>query len=90
MKKEAPLFNEASLAKARLSFFSDNTEVTLEDFILNHFAISEEEFDNEPPEVFQRRREIEKAIATIQLLSKQGIPPIISAPIFQALQMKGI
>ena len=90
MRKEAPLFNEASLAKERLSFYSDNFEVTLDDFILNHFAISDEEFENEPPEVFQRRREIEKAIATIQLLSNQGIPPIISAPIFQALKMKGL
>jgi hypothetical protein len=90
MKKEAPLFNEASLAKARIAFFSDNSEVTIEDFILNHFAVRKDEFINEPRELSRRRREIENAIATVQLLSKQGIPPIISAPIFQALQMKGL
>jgi hypothetical protein len=90
MKKEAPFFNEASVARTRIAFYSDNSEVKFPDFLLNWYAVQPTEFFNEPFALSKRRREIQVVIATIEHLSKLGIPPILSAPMYQAVKMKGL
>jgi len=90
MRKEASPRNEASLGVKRLAFFSDNREILLQDILLNLSAIYTKEAFNEPFNLYTRRREIENACVVISDLSKAGIPAIISAPIYQALKMKGL
>jgi hypothetical protein len=90
MRKEASLRYEASLGVKRLAFFSDNRELLLRDILLNLSAIYTEEAFNEPRNLQKRRQEIKTACAVISDLSKAGIPAIVSAPIYQALKLKGL
>lgn len=90
MKKEAPFFNEASVANQSLTFYSDNSEVTSRDFVLNLQAIEGLESRKESAFVSKRKREILVASQTVEHLAKLGFPAILSASLYQALEMKGI
>jgi hypothetical protein len=89
MKKEAPFFNEASVANQSLTFYSDNSEVASRDFVLNLQATQSLETHKVSPLVSKRIREIQIALQTVELLAKLGYPAILSASLYQALKMKG-
>jgi hypothetical protein len=73
----------------KIPFFSDNREISFEDYYLTHLATTTKERANEPEILNKRRREIERAQLTKEHLCSNGFSPIFEAHIFHALEKVG-
>lgn len=70
----------------KIPFFSDNREISFEDYFLTHLATTTRERHNEPEDLRKRRREIERARLAKDHLCLNGFSPIFEAHIFHALE----
>ena len=87
MEKPSLAKNEGlPMTKKKIPLFSDLKEVSLYDTLLNHFATSMKERENESPEISKRRREIIASKKAYLDSQETGYPVIVPSHIYQALE----
>lgn len=73
----------------KIPFFSNEKEISQEDYFLTHLALTTKERTSDPAPLRKRRREIESASFALEQIRSSGFPPIFEARDFLALVKVG-